>query len=188
VPEPGDSVWVLSDLAADGTYVTTVQAGPDHARVLDRSEALAYAGAVLEAAARAEHDAAVLAQLHNFLGLPVEAAAGSVADLRAERPPIDPAALAPIGLVPGVSASTKLPFLILEVDGAPVGQWTVTDARRHAEAVLEVSAAADLDAAYFRWLVGAVALDAGRARNVVSDLASHRPPREEEPHAEAAHP
>ena len=73
-PEPGepDAVWVLSDVAADGTYVVTVQAGPDDAWVLDRpAAAAAYADAVLTAVAYAEYDAAVLAQLTSGMQKPL---------------------------------------------------------------------------------------------------------------------
>lgn len=167
-----DSVWVISDVAPDGTYVVGIQAGADTARMLNRDEAITYATTVMAAAARAEHDAAVIAQL-GTLGIGIQDAAELVADLRADRPPLDPAATAPFGFEPIVAAKRE-PAILLSLNGERVGQWTTSDAKGHAAHVLEVVAGVDLDAAYRRLLVGVVGLDDRTARAVVGDLGRHR--------------
>jgi hypothetical protein len=171
VAEP-DAIWVISDVAPDGTYVTTVQAGDDLAVTLDRQRALAYAVALYTAVGYAEYDAAVLKQL-TTLGVGERMAARCVADLRADRAPVDDAATAPLRFVPLVTAARE-PALFVEVNRRRISQWTPADGRQHAGHVLDIVAAVDLDAAYLRFLRGPVALDDDRARAVVGTLGEHR--------------
>jgi hypothetical protein len=171
VAEP-EAIWVVSDVAPDGTYVCTVQAGDDLAVTLDRQRALAYAVALYAAVGYAEYDAAVLKQL-TTLGIGEEMAAHCVADLRADRAPVDDAATAPLRFVPLLTAKRE-PALFVEVNGRRISQWTPADGRQHAGHVLDIVAAVDLDAAYFRFLRGPVALAEGRARAVVGSLGEYR--------------
>lgn len=173
--EDVDSVWIRSEPTIDGsTYVVTLEVGQDSAITFDRQRATAYALGVLDAAHRAAYDAAVMQQMHKKLGIALEDGAQLVVDLRKDRPPLSSEATAPIALDPGVTARDQKPFLAISVHGKRVGQWTVDDAREHALAVLETVVAADLDANYFRALVGIVGIDAGRAQQAVADIANHR--------------
>lgn len=167
------AIWVVSDVAPDGTYVATVQASDDVAVVLNRRRALAYAMALYTAVGYAEYDAAVIRQLTS-IGISKQLAAQCVADLRADRAPIDDTATAPLRFVPLVTAAKGEPALFVEVNGRRVSQWTPAEGRQHAGHVLDISAAVDLDAAYFRFLRGPLRLDEGRARAVVSGLGEHR--------------
>lgn len=166
------TIWVQSDLMLDGTYATVVHYSDDVTRVLDRETAFRYAAAVRTAAARAEHDAAVAAQMTG-MGVDVHAVAHVVAGLRQDRPPLDEEVLAPLRLEPGVSASRRVGFLGVFVGERQVGQWDPADARAHAGDVLHVLAGVDLDAAYHRYLVGVIGVDADRARDTITDLAAH---------------
>jgi hypothetical protein len=168
-----EAIWVVSDVAPDGTYVCTVQAGDDLAVVLDRQRAIAYTVALYTAVGYAEYDAAVLKQL-TTLGVGERMAARCVADLRADRAPVDDAATAPLRFVPLVTAAKREPSLFVEVNGRRISQWTPADGRQHAGHVLDIVAAVDLDAAYRRFLRGPVRLDDDRARAVVESLGEHR--------------
>lgn len=174
-PKPSGVVTVLSDLAPDGrTYIATVQLDGDTARTLNRDGGFAWASTVLDVAARAEHDALVLRQLHHAVGIPLHLAASCSGDLRADRPPVDDAATVPLRLEPGVNAKGE-PFIGVHINGAQVGQWTCQDARDHAQGILEVLSAVDLDAAYFRYLIGTLDIDPAQARGIVGSLMDLRP-------------
>ncbi|MEU8279537.1 hypothetical protein ACFYOK_29525 [Microbispora bryophytorum] len=166
------SIWVQSDLLPDGTYVAAVHYDDDRSRVLGRDAALRYAATVHDAATRAEHDAAVVAQMAK-LGLPHATAAQALWDLRNDRPPLDDAAIAPLRLKPCVSAQRGVGYLEVQIGARLVGQWDPDDARDHAANVLTVLAAVDLDAAYRRYLMTTVELDAALAQDAVGDLANH---------------
>lgn len=168
----GTTIWVQSDPLPDGTYVTAIHYDDDRSRVLDHTAGLAYVTEVLRAAVQAEHDAAVIRHLM-ATGLGPNLAASVVADLRADRPPIDDAATAPLTLRPGVSQKTMRGFLAIHMDGRQVGQWEPAEAREHAVQVLEVLTAADLDAAYRRHLIGPLGVDEPTAMAIVSDLAAY---------------
>lgn len=172
-----DSVWIKTEPTLDGSaYVVTLEATDDVAVALDPDRALRYARGVLDAAHRAAYDAAVLRQMKSKLKLDLETASQLVADLRKDRPSLDPDATEPLVLEPGVSAFTGEPFLTVGLRGKQdkLGQWSFGDAREHALHVLESLAVAELDSGYFRALVGQVGIEAPRARNVVDDLANHR--------------
>lgn len=170
-------IWVQSDLLPDGTYVAAIHHDDDSSRVLDRQTGLAYAAEIFTAATYSEYDAAVIRQL-TAAGVSLQAAARTIGDLRADRPPLDYAVTAPLRLVPGVAAKTGRGFLRVVINGQQVGQWTPDDARDHASNVLTVLAAVDLDAAYRRHLIGPLGLEVARAENVITDLGHHiRRPR-----------
>ncbi|MFI6326616.1 hypothetical protein ACIBG8_54470 [Nonomuraea sp. NPDC050556] len=172
--KPGsDDVWITSDLdEKTSTYRVKISYGQDRSIGLGPNEALRYASAVLEARIRAMHDAAVIRQLHRKLTVPLQMCGQAVAALRADRAPLNHKATRPLMLEPGVSQELE-PFLAVHIDGKRVGQWDVKQAYEHALGVLEVVSAADLDAAYYRYLIGpSHGIDKGRASNMVGDLAN----------------
>ncbi|MGI5292759.1 hypothetical protein ACQEVF_56940 [Nonomuraea polychroma] len=170
--ETGATIWVRSDVTPDGIYTAAIHFSDDRSRVLDHDAGMRYVHAVVAAAARAEHDAAVVRQLTS-LGLPRQAVGEAVQSLREDRPPLDHTATAPLRLEPGVSGQTGEAFITVIIDDKPVGQWTADDARSHAVGVLEVFTAVDLDAAYRRYLVATVGLDLPTATAVVTGLGEH---------------
>lgn len=172
-----DGLWVQSDVAADGHYVATVNAG-GRAWALSHDEARAYAAAVVRACAEAEHDAAVVRMLA-ALGLDREAGGLLVGELREDRAGADTAATAPLTFTPGVSAFTGEAFLHLALDGQGHGQLDPAAAREHALYVLETPAVADLDRSLFVKLTDGLGLDEARARAAVARLGEHRRPGRE---------
>lgn len=172
-PPDTDGLWIHTEPSADGsTYVVTISFTEDRALTLTPDAAGPYAATVLAAAQRAEHDAAVFTQLRKR-GLDTKMAAGTIVDLREDRPDLDHEATAPMMLDSGVTGQGK-PFLTMRVDGRPVGQLTPRGAREHAQMALEAVTAADLDAAYYRYLAGTCRLPEPTARAAVQDLADHR--------------
>jgi hypothetical protein len=174
VEQSNDGVWVQSDVTPSGTYILAVHFDHDHTRPLDHDAAYAYATTVLAACARAEYDAAVIAQMTRKVGTGLRAATELVGEMRADRPPLDDAATAPLRLEPGVSGSSRRPFLALHLAGKQIGRWDVADGRQHALHVLEGIEGVDLDAAYRRCLMAQVGLREKDALAVVGDLANYR--------------
>lgn len=175
-PEPTEEggIWVRTELdPIKNSYVVTIDYGTDHSLGIDPSNVVQHVSAVYAAAHRAEYDAAVVRQLDNLVGR--EHAAQLITDMRSDRPPIDQSALAPLELLPGVNQAGD-PFIAIMLAGKPVGQWTVSDALEHAEAVSSAVHVADLDTIYYRTLVNLVGLDAARASRAVADLINHRAP------------
>lgn len=169
-----DVIWIKTDLAVDGSgYVASLEVGDDTARVLTPREALSHAYGVLAAVGRAEYDVAVAKQLTRKLKVNLEAALQIVSDLRADRPPLDPADTFPLVIEPGVNARLK-PFLAISCKGMEKGQWDMEQARGHAMAVLTVASVADLDSGYLRCLVSTVGIDRNKALQVVDDLQNYR--------------
>jgi hypothetical protein len=170
-----DRIWVISDVHPDGSYRTTIQFDQDTVLPLGAGHARRYAAAVVRYAAYAEHDAAVVRQMHGKLGLPLAEAAAVVAELRQQRAGEPPANdTAPLALEPGVSGRTGNAFLVVRVKGKVISQWTPDDARQHAVHVLDVLAGVDLDTAYYRYLHTNVGLGEPQARAAVGDLINFR--------------
>lgn len=168
------TVWLRSELAPDlSHYVVTLEASDDVARILTPTTGLKYAAGVLAAAERADYDAAVIRQMGVGLKLPLDVAGQVVSDMRQDRPPLRDVDTHPLRFEPGVNMEGD-GFLVVSLNDERLGQWTVEDARLHAMGVLQVIAVADLDATYFRTLVGLVGLDKGRASQVVGDLGKYR--------------
>jgi hypothetical protein len=175
-PDAGDAdltLWVEQALdPATRRYVPSLRLGTETI-ALTAKLAVGWARDVLAAAHAAAYDAAVLDQLTTS-GLPPEHIAQVIRDLRADRPGRRTLELLPqIDLVPGVSASTREPFLHVRWHGDVIGQWTVDDARGHALHLLESVQAADLDTAYLHLLVDRVHLDLNRATQLVHHLGEH---------------
>jgi hypothetical protein len=183
-----EGLWVRSELLPDGTYGVGISVEADTAFVLDREQAVAYAVACFARATEADHDTAIMRLLTAEVGVPNEVAAQVVQnDLRPDRP--DDHATDPLRFIPAVgrakyprpNAGAFIPILAMQLNGDQVGQLTPADLRDHGGAVLDVLAAADLDAALHRALVGTVGLDDDKARSVVGELSHHlsepEPPR-----------
>lgn len=167
------TVWIRSEIAADGAYIVSLECG-DRVAPLAPDAAMRHASQVLAAATTAEYDAAVFLQMHKRLAVTVRDAAGLLQDLRSDRPPLVFDAQPFLRLEPGVSSTTHKAFLSVFLDDRRVGQWTVPDAEGHAVAVLNAIAVADLDAGYRRLLIGVIGIDEGRAHAAVEDVESFR--------------
>lgn len=167
-----DEITVTSDVTADGAYVA-VLTFRNRRRVLDDTAAARYARTVLNAVATADYDAAVFSQMTG-LNLPPDVVAQVVKDLRADRPPLDDDATAPLSFAPGVSHRDGRGFIGLWLDGEQVGQLELDAARDHALHVLEVPQVAVFDNLYRQLLVSTIGLPDRKARAVVHDLARHR--------------
>jgi hypothetical protein len=180
------AVWVAAwALPKGGGYGVRIRVG-DLNWTMTPDRALAYAAAVIRAAVTAEHDAAVFGLLTVRLGLDVRTAGQVIAaDLRPDRPPLD-ADTAPLEFRPGITVTEPVaaprgvrPFVGMWAGGKQIGQFTPADCRHHATSVLDTVAAADLDSAFRRLLVGPLDLDEARASQVIASLAEHWPAAEE---------
>jgi hypothetical protein len=170
--DEGNSVWVLSDVAANGEYVLTVHFNDDIAFPLNGSaDRLDYAGALLTACGAAEHDAAVFKQLKAMMDIPEPEAMHYVIDLRKRRAGTSWKA-GPFTLTPGVNRRGK-PFVACEINGT-TWQWSTGQAREHARQVLEVGSIVDHDANYRDFLIEAFELDRELAMQAVHLLQQHR--------------
>jgi len=181
-PDPAtpdeDVLWVKTEPDPDGkTYLTVINVG-DRAWALTPAGALRYAAACCAAATVAEHESAVYRLLTIKTEMPPEVVGAVIGDLRADRPPPDDEATAPLRLAPGVShRAGSPPFIALWLDDRQIGQWDPADARQHGMHVLEVTAGADLDAALHRYLVGTCEVPDGSARAMIEDLSNYRDTR-----------
>lgn len=170
---PLAGLWVRSELLPNGTYGVGLSVGEDRAWVLTRDQAVAYAVACFARATEAEHDAATFALLRHIGIKERDAAEVIVKDIRPSRP-VDHTATEPLHFIVqfGLRAG---PYLRMRLGGRDAGELTTADLRDHAAAVLQVLAAADLDANLRRVLVGQFGLDDATARGVVGELAEHWP-------------
>lgn len=168
-----ETLWVKTEPDLAGVYHVVLELGPDDIWTLDEDAAYRWVGHCLAAAAQAEYDAAVLAQL-TALGLPQDVVVATVQKLRSGRPASVPLAEGTgLALVPGVSASTRKGFLRIERNGQPIGQWEIEDARQHGMYVVESVEVAKLDTAYLAVLREA---DLGDdvAHHAVANLGKYR--------------
>lgn len=166
------SVWIRTAPDIDGTYRPVLEIDDDTSYPLTAKSAVVYANEILHAAAIADYEAAVLAQMTKVSNVEATIAAQVIGELRADRPDTKP--LTPLRLIPGVSAFTGEAFLTVEIKGRVVGQWTPAAAREHARFALEAVHVANLDSAYLRWLRSGPNIEEHRARVIVEDLANFR--------------
>lgn len=164
-----DGVWVRTSPDVFGVYRCVVELDDDVSHPIDRDTAPAYVGAVLQAAARAEYDAAVIGQTAGFDGSP-QTGGFVVQQLRDARPEI--LWPSPLSLTPGVSHRTGEGFLDVGVGGRLVGQWDCGQAREHALRVMEAVEVAGLDRGYLAVLHG-IGVGDSEARAVVAGLRCH---------------
>jgi hypothetical protein len=169
-----NSLWVTSELAPTGVYITTVHLGDKVMCVLDRAAALRYASAFTQAIAYARYDASVFAQLMNIFKGDMSHVGFMIDQLRKDRPPLPADATAPLVLGPIVSREDHKPRLTLDDDRGRVATLEASAAEQHAIHVLELSASVDLDAAYVRLLKSTVGLEDPEARAMVGLLSRWR--------------
>lgn len=168
-PDDDDNTWVTTSPNEDGSdYCVIVQWTTDVWKEMPRDLALEYAAYVSACAMRAHHDAAVFRQMRGQLGLKVDLAVKTVAEIRATREMIDKGDW-PLELSSSVNIDGK-PFLHLSIDGEAFGQWSVRDAMDHATGVLAAIASAPLDQSYFRYMFNTVGTSENTARSVVGAL------------------
>ena len=166
------TLWVESVLDPGEPFRIKLHLG-QRSWTLGRDRSVRYALAVLQAAHYADYDAATLRLLVKT-GVSLDAAGRLIAeDLGPDREQLDSEALAPLGLEAGVTPGGD-PFMMILLDGQPVGQWDVKDAVEHAQTVLGAMFSAVLDGALYQAMVAQVGLDSGRARNVVRGLGEYR--------------
>lgn len=171
--EPLHGVYVTSAADENGIYRAEMLLGPDRAIPFTASDGMSWTRSVLQAVAYARYDSAVYRQLID-VGLPPEAAAQVVQDMRSDR--AETITIAPdldtgFTLIPGVNERGQ-GFLYVQRDGRLVGQWSLEDARMHALAVLETLETLTLDTQYLRILTTSVGLDRLRSGLVVRELSN----------------
>lgn len=174
-------LWVQSELMPDGTYGVGITVGQDRAFILNRDEAVAYATACFASATEADHDTAVMRLLTKEIGTDITTAGQFVVELRPDRPDIK--ATEPLRFYvalgrakhPRPDAGEFIPMLLMYLEKKQVGELTPADLRGHAAGVLNVLAAADLDANLRRRLMAAVGIPEEQARVFVESLADHMP-------------
>jgi hypothetical protein len=164
-----EGLWIATQPATNGTYAAALEIGQDLSVPLTRDGSVRYALAVLDAAQRAEYDAAIAAQYADGIGADEIQTISTLATLRKIRQPLDHDATAPLTFVPGVDTARE-PFIAIHLDGRQIGQFTPADAVEHATYILQGPVAAALDAAYHRWLREVLDLDDTKARAMVGDL------------------
>jgi hypothetical protein len=179
---PRGTMWVRSWRLPGGRgYGASIQMGPVTFG-LTPDRALAYAAELVRRSIEAEHDAAVIRLLTQpgRANMPVEQAAMFVsADLRQDRA-VDHEATAPLAFEAGINPQL-VPFVKVMHEGKQIAQQTPKEARHHAMSVLDVIAAADLDSALERALMGLLGLDRAQASAVINGLGSYWPDEEPEP-------
>lgn len=173
-----DAIWIKSEPDDQGVYHLYLELNADDVVPLGPDEAYGWAREVLSAVAAAEYDAAVIRQLTDGLGLPLDSAVLMVRSMRDDRAEHIPVSMIPgLALIPGVSASSGNAFLRLDRHGKPVGQWEMDDARQHALGVIEALEITTYDGAYLRALAR-IGIDRTTALQVIGDLAQYRSPSE----------
>lgn len=137
---------------------------------LTRETALSYAFAWAEAIARAEHDAAVIRQVADLTGDNYEGFMVVAVGLRADRPPLDAAAVAPLRLEPIVSRRTGRGLLTVFLDDEKLVQLDGAAVFDHIGKVLPAVASCALDDAYHQFLTTTLEQSPERANTMVYDL------------------
>ena len=169
-----EGLWVCSDIAPDGTYVVTVNLDDDLAFTLDETDTFRYIRYIWDVVARAEHDAAVVAQLKDLVGLELDELAMALKDIRTEHRPLPIASEWPVSFVGMVSHRDLIPRVTIHMKGKPVGQVDTADLIGHAVGVMDALATVDLDAGYYTWLVTECGLPEHSARGAVGALYRYR--------------
>lgn len=173
-------VWIRTEPTMDGSgYMVTLSVGEDAIVHLDPERAFAHARTVMGYVFRADHDAAIVKQMSKVLKGSQKtqqdemlAIAELIRDIRADRPPLDDEATAPLRFASGVNQSKK-GFLEVWYGDEQLGTWSTKAAMKHAVFVMGAVEGANLDAAYKRALVGLVGIDPARAENIVDDLGKY---------------
>jgi hypothetical protein len=176
--EPRGTIWVKSWRLPGGRgYGASVQV-KEVSFGLTPSRAVEYATELVRRSIEAEHDAAVMRLLAKAQ-LPVTKAAEFVAyDLRRDRV-VRHEFTEPLEFEAGINAQL-VPFVKVIHGQQQIAQLTPKQARAHAMSVFDVIAAADLDSALERALMGLLNLTRAQASAVVNGLSKHWPAEEPE--------
>lgn len=137
-----------------------------------------YAQAVMTAAVQARYEEMLWAQLRGRINMEEEMAASVILDLREKRPAISDGWTFPLRFAPIYGHGTRKGLVNVSYRGAEFSQWTVGDTLGHCMAVLEASATAPLDAAYYTYLRDTIGLDKPRASTMVHALGAEYPAEE----------
>lgn len=165
--EPSGQIWVRTQPDVEGHYRLALELNDDYSVFLDEAQALAYADYVVSQVVFAEFDARVFAQMSSAAD--PNTGAMTIGQLR-ERRPVRPSPVE-LSLNPGVNPMGH-PFLHVFLRGQAVGQWSVQDARSHAQAVLEGVHVAALENQYLDLLVKDLEIDESTARGAIYRLAN----------------
>lgn len=158
-------IWVRTQPDLEGKYRLALEVDEDTSLFLDHEQAIAYADYLHRQIVFATFDARVYAQVRGFSNLPQ--AAALISDFRKKRTPSPSPVI--LRLVPGVNADGD-PFLHVYLRDEAVGQWSLEDARSHAQAVLEGVHITELEDQYLDLLVKDVGIDESTARSAIEQL------------------
>lgn len=174
-----NSVWIRTEEKPDGTgYFATISITNDIAFPLDRETARDYTEKLIDLVNRAEYDSCIFKQVKH-ISRGVEDQDGVLRDIadmlsivRGKREDISFDRY-PVSYSFGINAEGEA-FVLINIDGENVGQWSVEDTRAHATSIMDALVVAPLDDAYLDALTSVYGVDQGIARNVISDLLEYR--------------
>lgn len=168
------AVWVRADLdMLTNTYRLTVEFNDHDVLGLDRDGMLAYVAALSDAMMRARYTEGVRRQLVGA-GIDERLVLPTVADLREDWPELP--RFGQFEVRPCVSYEGRCSVDVWHHGPAGdelVVQFAPEQLRSHIAHVLEVYAAADLDASYRRFLVATIDLDESRATAMIATLGDY---------------
>lgn len=174
MPEP-HALWIISDVLPDGTFAPSLTDGGDRAVSLCDGRAAGYATAVASAAARAQHDAAVLRQITELgtkrtdADYAEESAFFVVSELRSGRADLVCGLEPDVSVLPVLVKPESTPGVMVTMFGVD-GFMDVGQAMEHAAWVLAATEGAELDRRYCEYLQRHIGLDEPTARGAVGDL------------------
>lgn len=158
----------------DGDFAMHVSVDGRHLLAMDRERCLPYVMTWADAIARAEFDAAALAQFTGF-GLDDRTALACVIeDLRPARPPLDCAAVAPLELSPLVSHRTRRGQVAAHLGDEHVMQLDAPAVYDHIAKVAVVAQTIALDTAYHTFITDVMGQPRWRADAMIADLSRWR--------------
>ena len=179
--EDREGIWIETIPSKSGKSYLIVMTFDDHQVTLTKSEAVEWAKTCFAAKARSEYDAAVMRQM-TTMGLSPADAVETVKDMRLKRQMLSGSEGLTISANVAVDGDlhtnpTFRPFLVLNLEGRPIGHWDGDDATQHASAVMEVIEVSDLDMIYKRALIEDIDLDPELAAAAVGHLRNFREDR-----------
>jgi hypothetical protein len=154
--------------ATDDGYEVVISVDADRSWAMEPDQCWRYGRTVMEAAARAAYEAAVFDQ---FAASDVSEmdALTFIAGMRLGFDKIDDEATTPLRFVPSMTRAGR-PFVLVELDGEPVGQLESHDTFEHGVAVIQAAIARNLDTMYRRVLRDTTGLSDAKARQAVARL------------------
>lgn len=156
-----DGIWVRTTCDENGDYLVVAEFDPDTVHPMDRVAGREYADTLASAAAAALHYTAVARQLIEVMELTPQAAIEIISRLRHERGRREWSA-GPLVLIPSIAR--RIPTTMQEMDqldyfpivkcsaGKHEWEWSPDLAIAHANQVLQMSALAEYESRYHRFL------------------------------------